>query len=765
MIGSRTRRTFTQQGRKLNFETLETRRLLISEGAPFELDIVADSSGLLGSISAVADWGDGNRTTLTRENAPETGQLRAVIDYRFAGTAFTDEMKTVLQAAADTLVSRFGDTLDAIQPSGTNRWTAEFRNPSTGETESLPNLRIAQNEIRIFVGMRDLPNGVLGEAGPGGASGISGTTAFRETVRARGQSGALAARPTDFGPWGGQVSFDSETNWYTGSDPEGASRDQQDLYTVALHELAHVLGFGISLRDQGAWTSWDTLVSGNRFRGQKTAQFYDGSGFVPLDSTNAHFAPDVEDEGQLAVLVPILPRSARRFFTRLDFASLEDIGWEFLDASVRFTGSNAYGDNKRFPISITVRGSRFGPNKQIERNALISNVAPELESIADREAEVGRSILVTNIGRFSDPGFGTEDATPPTQETFSYSIDWGDGSPLDEGEATIDRLGSTGITTIGSFDGRHTYDREGRFRVEVRVRDDDGGEDTTAFNINVTSTQEILFTTSQNEIREDAGPAAFTGRVELVDFDISRPNTIELTSSDVSEIVLPDSVIIPEGQRTIEFPIDVLDDSAIDGSQDVALLAAAGGLASEIVDIVVRDYEPILLEVDSSQLSEAEGNTVRASIEIPFNAPAGGFEVRISDTRNQFVAPERITVPEGRRRVGFDVQARDDFRVEGQHSETLTVTQTGMISGAVALSISDNDVAVFQNPTLAFDVDGNSGVSPRDVLLIIYNINRFGSRELDPTEDLEFFIDVNGNGVLEPTDALLIINAINRGIV
>ena len=43
--------------------------------------------------------------------------------------------------------------------------------------------------------------------------------AWIDTVRGRGQSGALASQPTDFGPYGGSMSFDTTQNWFTGLDP------------------------------------------------------------------------------------------------------------------------------------------------------------------------------------------------------------------------------------------------------------------------------------------------------------------------------------------------------------------------------------------------------------------------------------------------------------------------------------------------------------------------------------------------------------------
>ncbi len=62
-----------------------------------------------------------------------------------------------------------------------------------------------------------------------------------------------------------------------------------------------------------------------------------------------------------------------------------------------------------------------------------------------------------------------------TQEQFTYTINWGDGTPIDSGPPTIDVLGGPGTPTQGSFDGSHIYADNGVYTVTVTVSDDDGG--------------------------------------------------------------------------------------------------------------------------------------------------------------------------------------------------------------------------------------------------------------------------------------------------
>lgn len=69
----------------------------------------------------------------------------------------------------------------------------------------------------------------------------------------------------------------------------------------------------------------------------------------------------------------------------------------------------------------------------------------------------------------------------------------------------------------------------------------------------------------------------------------------------------------------------------------------------------------------------------------------------------------------------------------------------------------------WQNASLIRDVDASSLVTPLDVLMLVNNLNRNGSRELPPRSQHaeEPFYDVNGDNHVTPLDVLMVINAIN----
>ena len=70
-------------------------------------------------------------------------------------------------------------------------------------------------------------------------------------------------------------------------------------------------------------------------------------------------------------------------------------------------------------------------------------------------------------------------------ETFTFTINWGDGTAISAGAATVDAVGSIGVPTAGSFDGQHTYADNGVYTVSVTVFDDDGGQHLQTFQVTV----------------------------------------------------------------------------------------------------------------------------------------------------------------------------------------------------------------------------------------------------------------------------------------
>jgi Calx-beta domain len=284
--------------------------------------------------------------------------LTIQFDYRFdVGNFFTPARRTILQLAASNIANQINDGLSAITPSGLNTWSEVFQSPATGAAVTIPNPTVPANTIVVYVGARPLAGT---EAGFGGAGGFTatGTPAWLDSVQARGQAGALLQTPTDFGPWGGAISFDNaNTNWYFNAVLSGIGPNQLDFLSVAEHEIGHVLGIGDLPQLGEGPTSWSRFISAGTFIGPASEAAH-GNTPVPLDLTGNHWAQGTLSDGAPAAMTPVLTAGTRKLFTRLDFWGLIDAGWQVTVptqiSTIQFATASATVSQNAGTISITV---------------------------------------------------------------------------------------------------------------------------------------------------------------------------------------------------------------------------------------------------------------------------------------------------------------------------------------------------------------------------------------------------------------------------
>ncbi len=697
--------------RRLLIECLEARLPLTAEGSPYALDVSVETAGILGNVSAEAVWGDGSSTPLQVSSAPGRGSLVARFDYTYDTTGFFNDLgrRQILQAAADIVFSKFSDQLAAITPAGNNRWTQTFPHPSTGQQLSLEGGNIAANELVIYAGARDLPENQVAVGGPGGY-GWRGTAAWGQVVAGRGQPNATGGSPTDFATWGGSLTVDPTVQWHLGSTTDGLTSQSYDFLSAVSHEIVHILGFGVS-------GSWNRLVSGNVFVGANSVAAYGGP--VPLSGELSHWREGTASSGQEALMDPSLNNTGiRKLPTPLDLAGLADMGWSLVSQQARVAGSHTYGDNGNYPIEVIVIGDQAGRRTIPVATAAITNQPPTLVQGSDRVARQNSPLLLTNLGIFEDPGFGNS-------ESFQYEIDWGDGSAVERGTATIDRVGSPGVKTAGSFDGSHTYAQTGSFRVRYRVTDDDGGSDEKSLNILVSGPPQIQLTLDREAVDEDAGANAASLQFILSGIDPSLPTTLSFTSSDLSEASIVPSIILPAGVVQGSVPINAVDDALLDGTQSVQLTAQLGSEVSAAATLQVRDREWIQLSLNPLFVREdaGPGAAVLRVTRSDVAEPTARQIFLSSSNELDATLPPSVLIPAGTAFIDVSITAVDDSELDGAKSVFFSAAAAGFSTVHIGLTCLDYEpiqwvapnVEIHESPqspgqTVALTVPGPVGV-------------------------------------------------------
>ena len=149
---------------------------------------------------------------------------------------------------------------------------------------------------------------------------------------------------------------------------------------------------------------------------------------------------------------------------------------------------HTYADNGLYTVTLSV-GDDDGGLVLRTFQIQVNNVAPTLV-LTDRELEIseGETLDLFDLGTFFDPGFdnplntGDPSNGGEVTETFSYTIDWGDGT-VETGSLPATVLsGSAGVETLGTLVDSHLYldnDLDGvadnLYTITVTLSDDDGG--------------------------------------------------------------------------------------------------------------------------------------------------------------------------------------------------------------------------------------------------------------------------------------------------
>ena len=222
------------------------------------------------------------------------------------------------------------------------------------------------------------------------------------------------------------------------------------------------------------------------------------------------------------------------------------------------------------------------------------------------------------------------------------------------------------------------------------------GYSSIAQTLRITDYETLGLTIDVASISELGGQTS--GRVTRNNTDLSAALVVELASSDTSEALLPTTVTIQPGQAFATFLISAVDDTLLDDSQALNVVAAVAGYQDATASLTITDHEKLNLTIDSATLSELSAQTIgrisrsNGDVGLPLTV-----QLSSSDS-SEATVPATVTIPAGLASTTFVITAVDDALLDGTQSSSISAAAVGYVSASANVNVTD-----FETLSLALD--------------------------------------------------------------
>ncbi len=239
----------------------------------------------------------------------------------------------------------------------------------------------------------------------------------------------------------------------------------------------------------------------------------------------------------------------------------------------------------------------------------------------------------------------------------------------------------------------------------------------------------LTLTLNSTVVSEADGPSAVLATLER-DPVSAEPVMIALSHSNPAAVTVPEFVTIPSNLAAIEFPIDVIDDTVVNGVRtteikaELRLTGIGTVVESDLVQLEISDDEgprivvamdpPWLLEGESRKLSvrRIDSSTVNALTVTLFPEPSGQVDMPLS-----------VEIPSGSEETAVTVSGIADALNDGK--QTIIITGSAQSHGAGQASIVLTEE---QLPDLVIrDLESENAVDADEAFIVSYRIENQGA--------------------------------------
>jgi len=351
--------------------------------------------------------------------------------------------------------------------------------------------------------------------------------------------------------------------------------------------------------------------------------------------------------------------------------------WDFGDSSPTVgtaSATHTYADNGSYTATLTVTDDDGGVDTDTAV-ITINNALPVANAGSNQSGTEGGSL--TFSGSATDPG---------SADTFTYSWDFGDGTP-----------------TVGSASATHTYVDNGTFTATLTVTDDDGGVDTDTATVTISNALPVV-NAGANQSGIDNTPLSFSGsftdagsadtHTYLWDFGDGATNSTSLT---------PTHTYVATGTYTVT--LTVTDDD--------------NGVGSDTATVTITATAPVVNAGPAATGNEGSAVSFSGSFTDSGSGHTYLWDFGDNTTVAGTLTPNHVYVDDGAYTVTLTVT--DSTGTAGSATTTATISNVNPVAAAgsnqtvnegsiVSFSGSATDAGTADTFTYAWTFgDGNSG--------------------------------------------------------
>ena len=360
-----------------------------------------------------------------------------------------------------------------------------------------------------------------------------------------------------------------------------------------------------------------------------------------------------------------------------------------LNVDKTFVLSHVYADNGTFVVTVSVADDA-GDSGTDTATVTVANVDPSVDAGPDQTIVEGDTF--TGGGSFVDPG----------DDTWTATVDYGEGAGPE----------ALALATDRTFALSNDYQAAGTYTVTVTVTDDDGGAGLDSLTVTVAALPIVTIVTTD----ADASEATLDPGEMTLSRTGDTTNSLDVnliffgsTTNGTDYQTVPSPFTIPAGQASVAIPIVPIDDTDVEGQQDVDIGVVAGtgyvvGTPS-VANVVIDDDDVPILTIVATDPAAAEAGPDAGTFTVTRTGPTDNpliFVVQFDGTATRIVDYPDLqsgrVIPVGQSSVDIVITPSQDNQAEGDETIIGTLQPRANYDigtpGSATITITDDPAIV-----------------------------------------------------------------------